>query len=113
VAEAKNKGAAERTAAQIEADITATRDRLAKNLDELAMRVHPATVAAQTRARMMATVEEKAGRAYVAASGVLEQAKGLFVDEKGRPRLERIVPASLVGVGVVLLVVAARKRDSD
>ncbi|WP_354640669.1 DUF3618 domain-containing protein [Kitasatospora camelliae] len=99
-----------RSTAQIEADIAKTRDRLATTLDELAMRVHPATVAAQTKARMLATVEERAGRAYVAASGVVDQVTAQFTDDKGRPRPERIVPAALVGVGVLLLVASARKR---
>lgn len=104
----KDKSA--RTTAQIEADIAQARERLASTLDELAMRVHPATVAAQTRARMLGAVEQKVGRAYVAASGTLEQVKAGFTDEKGRPRPERVVPAALVGVGVVLLLASARKR---
>ncbi|MFJ5926333.1 DUF3618 domain-containing protein [Kitasatospora sp. NPDC092948] len=101
---------APRTTAQIEADIAGTRDRLAATLDELAMRVHPATVAAQTKAKLRATVEQKAGRAYVAASGAVEQVTSKFVDEDGRPRPERIVPVALVGVGVVLLIASARRR---
>ncbi|MFD7644165.1 DUF3618 domain-containing protein [Kitasatospora sp. NPDC059795] len=101
---------APRTTAQIEADIAGTRDRLAATLDELAMRVHPATVAAQTKAKLRATVEQKAGKAYVAASGAVEQVKSKFVDEDGRPRPERIAPVALVGVGVVLLIASARKR---
>lgn len=101
---------AARTTAQIEANIARTREQLAATLDELAVRVHPSTIAAQTKARMLASVEQKAGRAYVAASGAVEQVKAQFTDEKGRPRKERIVPAALVGVGVVLLLASARKR---
>ncbi|MEV4558934.1 DUF3618 domain-containing protein [Kitasatospora sp. NPDC049285] len=107
---ASSRDTSARTAAQIEADIAGTRERLAGTLDELAMRVHPATVAAQTKARLLASVEQKAGQAYVAASGAVEQVKSRFVDEKGRPRPERIVPVALVGVGVVLLVASARRR---
>ncbi|GAA0667563.1 DUF3618 domain-containing protein [Kitasatospora atroaurantiaca] len=101
---------AARTTAQIEADIVRTRDQLAATLDELAVRVHPSTMVAQTRARMLGSVEQKAGRAYVAASGAVEKVKAQFTDEKGRPRQERIVPAALVGVGVLLLAASVRKR---
>ncbi|MFD9126866.1 DUF3618 domain-containing protein [Kitasatospora sp. NPDC059571] len=101
--------AAARSTAQIEADIAQARDRLASTLDELAMRVHPATVVAQTKARAMAAVEQKAGRAYVAASGAVEKVKAQFTDEKGRPRKERVVPVALVGVGLVLLAASARR----
>ncbi|WP_280698707.1 DUF3618 domain-containing protein [Kitasatospora sp. GP82] len=101
---------AARTTAQIEADIERTRKQLAVTLDELAVRVHPSTVAAQTKAKMMASVEQKAGRAYVAASGAVEQLKAQFTDASGRPRQERIVPAALVGVGVLLLLASSRSR---
>ncbi|GAA2797871.1 DUF3618 domain-containing protein [Kitasatospora paracochleata] len=110
---ASTKDQSTRTTAQIEADIVQARDRLASNLDELAMRVHPASVAAQARARLMASVEQKAGRAYVAASGAMERVTAGFRDEKGQPRPERIVPVALVGVGVVLLIASARRRHKD
>ncbi|WP_441245940.1 DUF3618 domain-containing protein [Kitasatospora sp. McL0602] len=99
-----------RTTADIEANIARTREQLAVTLDELAVRVHPSTVAAQTKAKLRASVEQKAARAYVAASGAVEQVKAQFTDEKGRPRKERVVPAALVGAGVLLLVASARKR---
>ncbi|MEV0531341.1 DUF3618 domain-containing protein [Kitasatospora sp. NPDC050463] len=108
--EASTKDNSARTTAQIEADISRTRTQLAATLDELAMRVHPSTITAQVKAKAVASVEVKAGRVYVAASGLVEQAKAKFVDEQGRPRKERVVPAALVGVGVVLLVASARKR---
>jgi hypothetical protein len=111
VGEANTKDTVEtRSTAQIEADITHARTRLASTLDELAMRVHPATVVAQTKARAMAAVEQKAGRVYVAASGAVEQVKSQFTDEKGRPRAERVVPVALVGVGLVLLLASAKRR---
>ncbi|MFD0528429.1 DUF3618 domain-containing protein [Kitasatospora arboriphila] len=104
----KDKSA--RTTAQIEADIAQARERLASTLDELAMRVHPATVAAQTKARMLGAVEQKVGRAYVAASGALEQVKAGFTDEKASRGRSGWCRAALVGVGVVLLLASARKR---
>ncbi|MEV7778705.1 DUF3618 domain-containing protein [Kitasatospora sp. NPDC088351] len=108
--EASTKDKSTRTTAQIEADISRTRTQLAATLDELAMRVHPSTITAQAKAKAVAAVEEKAGRAYVAANGAVEKLRAQFVDEKGQPRKERIVPAALVGVGLVLLVASARKR---
>ncbi|MFD4394101.1 DUF3618 domain-containing protein [Kitasatospora sp. NPDC058478] len=107
---ASTKDKSARTTAQIEADISRTRTQLAATLDELAVRVHPSTISAQVKAKAVAAVEEKAGRAYVAANGVVEKVRAQFVDEKGQPRTERIVPAALVGVGVLLLVASARKR---
>jgi hypothetical protein len=117
VGKGKSKDAARddagRTTAEIEADIARTRDQLAGTLDELAMRVHPSTVAAQVRAKTLASVEQRLGRLYVGASRGVEQLKAQFVDEKGQPRVERIVPAVLVGGGVVLLIASARKRGKD
>jgi len=110
VGEASTKDQSARTTAQIEADIARTRTQLAATLDELAMRVHPSTVSAQVKAKAVAAMEERAGRAYVAASGLVEKAKAQFVDEKGQPRKERVVPVALVGVGLVLLVASSRKR---
>nr|AUV64107.1 zinc finger protein [Streptomyces citricolor] len=110
VGKAGTEDKAARTTAQIEADIERTRKQLAVNLDELAMRVHPSTVAAQTKAKMRASVEQKAGRAYVAVSGAVEQVKAHFTDEQGRPRQDRIVPAALVGTGVLLLIASARSK---
>ncbi|MEU6232048.1 DUF3618 domain-containing protein [Kitasatospora sp. NPDC047058] len=107
--EASTKDQSARTTAQIEADIARTRTQLAATLDELAMRVHPSTVSAQVKAKAVAAMEERAGRAYVAASGLVEK----FVDEKGQPRKERVVPVALVGVGLVLLVASSRKRRKD
>ncbi|MGW6917875.1 DUF3618 domain-containing protein [Kitasatospora sp. NPDC054939] len=111
--EASTKDKAARTAAQIEADIARTRTQLAATLDELAVRVHPTTITAQVKAKAVASVEEKAGRAYVAANAAVEKVKAQFVDEKGQPRKERIVPAALVGAGLVLLVASSRRRRKD
>ncbi|MGF1428862.1 DUF3618 domain-containing protein [Kitasatospora sp. LaBMicrA B282] len=102
-----------RSTAEIEADIAAARTRLADTLDELAVRVHPTTVAAQVRAKAQASVEQRLGRLYVGASRGVEQLKAQFTDEQGKPRVERIVPAALVGGGVLLLVASARKRKKD
>jgi hypothetical protein len=102
-----------RTTAEIEANIERTRAQLADTLDELAMRVHPSTVAAQARAKAVGAVEEKLGQLYVSASRGVEQVKAQFVDEQGKPRVERIVPAVLVGGGVLLLLASSRKRRRD
>ncbi|KJS56418.1 DUF3618 domain-containing protein [Streptomyces rubellomurinus] len=108
--EASTQDKSARTTAQIEADIERTRTQLASTLDELAMRVHPSTISAQMKAKASAVVEEKTAKAYVAASGLLEQVRANFVDEKGQPRKERIIPVAAVGVGIVLLLASRRKR---
>ena len=99
-----------RTAAEIEADIVRTRRQLAATLDELAVRVHPSTIAADAKASVAAAVDRTAGRAYVAASSAVDRVRVQFVDEKGKPRPERIVPAAAVAVAVVVGVALLRRR---
>ncbi|MFE9427606.1 DUF3618 domain-containing protein [Kitasatospora sp. NPDC006697] len=99
-----------RTTAEIEANIARTRDQLADTLDELAMRVHPTTIAAQARARALASVEQKVGRFYVAASRGVERVRVELTDDQGRPRPERIAPVVLVGGGVLLLLASGKRR---
>jgi hypothetical protein len=99
-----------RTAAEIEANIAATRRQLAATLDEIAVRVHPSTVAAQAKAKAMEAADRTVGRAYVAANRGVEQVRAQFVDEKGSPRMERIVPAVAVAAAVVAAVVVLRRR---
>lgn len=99
-----------RTAAQIEADIYRTRQQLAATLDELAVAVHPSTLVDKAKADARAAVDRTAGRAFVALNRGVEQAKAQFVDEKGAPRPERIVPVAAVAAAVVLGVVLLRRR---
>ncbi|MFE7773141.1 DUF3618 domain-containing protein [Streptomyces sp. NPDC057445] len=103
-----------RTPAQIEADIVRRRERLAETLDEIGVRVHPKTIVGDAKARVAATVDQTAGRAFVAANRLMTDVKSRFVHHDGAPRLERLVPAALVAVGVVgavgLLALSARKR---
>jgi hypothetical protein len=93
-----------RTPAQIEADIARRREDLAETLDELAVRVHPATIAADTKAKAMSAVDRTAGRAYTKVNEVVSRAAAPFVGADGAPRLERIVPAALAGVALVVVV---------
>lgn len=90
-----------RSAAEIEADIARTRHRLASTLDEIAVRVHPSTIAGQAKARAVDTVDRTVGRAYAAANAGVERVRSQFVDEKGSPRPDRIAAAA----GVVVLAV--------
>ncbi|MFF9482624.1 DUF3618 domain-containing protein [Streptomyces sp. NPDC014733] len=100
-----------RTPAQIEADIVRRRQDLAVMLDEIGVRLHPKTVIGEARAKAVEAVDRTAGRAYVAANRVVSDVRAQLVSEDGAPRLERIVPVAMVGVGVVgLLVVRSRKR---
>ncbi|GAA2396682.1 DUF3618 domain-containing protein [Streptomyces glaucosporus] len=99
-----------RTPAEIEAAIVRRRQELAATLDELAVRVHPRTIAEDAKARAAAVVDRTAGRAYVAVNRAVSDVRERFVDEEGRPRPERIVPVVLVVVGVAGLLVSARRR---
>ncbi|WP_028811656.1 DUF3618 domain-containing protein [Streptomyces flavidovirens] len=100
-----------RTPAQIEADIKSRRDKLAVTLDEIGVRLHPKTMVGDAKARVAASVDQTAGRAFVAVNRTVSDVKAQFVDEDGSPRLERIVPVALVAVGLVgLLALSARRR---
>ncbi|MBW1603168.1 DUF3618 domain-containing protein [Streptomyces sp. JJ66] len=99
-----------RTPAQIEADITRRREQLAATLDEIAVRVHPKTIADDAKAKAAAAVDRTAGRAYVAVNRALTSARAQFVTEEGAPRMERIVPVALVTVAAAGLWVATARR---
>ncbi|MFE3324595.1 DUF3618 domain-containing protein [Streptomyces sp. NPDC059176] len=102
-----------RTPAQIEADIIRRRERLAETLDEIGVRVHPKTIIGDAKARVAATVDETAGRAFVAANRLVTDVRARFVHPDGAPRVERLVPAALVVAGLVgLLALSARKRKA-
>jgi hypothetical protein len=100
-----------RTPAQIEADIVRRRGQLAETLDEIGVRVHPKTVVGDMKAKFASTVDQTAGRAFVAVNRTVSEARAQFVSEDGAPRLERLVPVALVAVGLVgLLAMSARRR---
>ncbi|MCZ2523365.1 DUF3618 domain-containing protein [Streptomyces sp. NPDC059506] len=99
-----------RTPAQIEADINRRRQELAATLDEIAVRVHPKTVAADVRVKVADAVDRTAGRAYVAANRVVSDVRGRMVTEDGEPRMDRIVPVAVALVVVVGLAGIAMNR---
>ncbi|WP_236243301.1 DUF3618 domain-containing protein [Streptomyces sp. CC228A] len=101
----------DRTPAQIEADIIRRREQLALTLDEIGVRVHPKTIIGDAKARVASTVDETAGRAFVAVNRVVTDVRERFVAEDGTPRLERVLPVAMVAVGVIgLIAVTARRR---
>ncbi|WP_081237089.1 DUF3618 domain-containing protein [Streptomyces viridosporus] len=99
-----------RTPAQIEADIRRRRAVLAETLDEIGVRVHPKTIVGDAKARVVANVDHTLGRTYIRVNRVVSEVKAQFVDETGAPRLERVVPAALLVVGVVGLLTATTRR---
>jgi hypothetical protein len=99
-----SEGSEGRTAAQIEAEISRRRQDLASTLDEIAVRVHPVTIARDTKAKAVSAVDRTVGQAYVAANRAVSRTRAHFVDEKGAPRLERIVPVAVGGVALVAAV---------
>ncbi|WP_326765801.1 DUF3618 domain-containing protein [Streptomyces sp. NBC_01591] len=99
-----------RTPAQIEADIISRREQLAVVLDEIGVRVHPNTIMGDVKAKAAEAVDRTAGRAFVAVNRAVSDVRAQFVSEDGAPRLERVIPAALLAVGVVGLVVASKRR---
>ncbi|MFF9910151.1 DUF3618 domain-containing protein [Streptomyces sp. NPDC013457] len=100
-----------RTPAQIEADIVRRREQLAETLDEIGIRMHPKTIIGDAKAKVASTVDQTAGRAFVAVNRTVSDVKARFTREDGAPRLERVVPVALVAVALVgLLAVSTRKR---
>lgn len=99
-----------RSPAQIEADIALKRRELAATLDEIAVRVHPATIAADTKAKVASAVDRTAGRAYVAVNRGVTEIRGHFVTEEGAPRVERIVPVAVAAVALVTVVAGLSMR---
>ncbi|GEK03786.1 DUF3618 domain-containing protein [Streptomyces sp. NPDC003388] len=100
-----------RTPAEIEADIRRRREVLAETLDEIGVRVHPKTIVGDAKAKVAANIDHTVGRAYVQVNRVVSEVRAQFVDERGAPRLERVVPVALVAVGLVgLLALGVRRR---
>jgi hypothetical protein len=94
-----------RTPAQIEADIARKRQDLAVVLDEIAVRVHPATIVRDTKAKAVSVLDQTVGQAYVAANRAVSRTRAQFVDEDGAPRMERIVPVAVAGAALVAVAV--------
>lgn len=99
-----------RTPAQIEAEITRRRQDLAETLDELAVRVHPATIARDAKAKAVSAMDRTVGQAYVAVNRAVGRVRVQFVTEEGVPRPERIAPAALAVVAVVAAVASLSVR---
>ncbi|MEU2184434.1 DUF3618 domain-containing protein [Streptomyces thermolilacinus] len=99
-----------RTPAQIEADIVRRREQLAVTLDEIGVRMHPKTIIGDAKAKVASTVDETAGRAFVAVNRVVTDVRARLVDEQGAPRLERVVPVALLAVGVIGLIAVSSSR---
>ena len=101
-----------RTPAQIEADITRRRDDLAATLDEIAVRVHPVTIARDTKAKAVSALDRTVGQAYVAANRAVTRTRAQFVTDEGKPRPDRIVPAAVAAVVLVgaMAALSARRR---
>lgn len=92
----------DRTTSQIEADLSATRDRLADSVSALIDQVHPNRI----KQRQVAAFKELGGNAK-------ENARSLFFNARGDLRTERIgaVAGAVAGlVSFVLIVRAIAKR---
>lgn len=103
----------DRTPAQIEADIVRRREQLAVTLDEIGVRVHPKTIIGDAKAKVASTVDETAGRVFVAANRVATDVRARFVDEEGAPRMDRILPVALLAAGVIGLIAVSSRKHRD
>ncbi|GAA3371962.1 DUF3618 domain-containing protein [Streptomyces sannanensis] len=100
-----------RTPAQIEADIVRRREQLAETLDEIGVRLHPKTIVGDAKAKAASSVDRAVGRASAAVHRCVLEVKVKLTHADGSPRLERVVPAAVVAVGLVgLLAMSSRKR---
>lgn len=88
----------DRSAQEIEADIAASRDRLARSVDELAHRVSPQTIKANAIANVQGRVQ-----------AVVDRAQDKVVDPSGEPRYENIAKA-LGGVAAAALTLGTLRR---
>lgn len=87
-----------RSMKEIEADLTATRSRLARSVDELAYRVNPETVKANAIANVRGRVQQ-----------VTHRAQDKVVDPTGEPRYENIAKA-LAAVSATALTLGTLRR---
>ena len=55
---------------------------------------------------IVSALDRPVGQAFEAANRAADRTRERFVDEKGTPRMDRIVPAAVLGVAVVATVVA-------
>ncbi|MDT0342962.1 DUF3618 domain-containing protein [Streptomyces litchfieldiae] len=99
------------TPAEIQARIARRRQDLKTTLEEIGVRVHPSTVVGDARARVAATVDHTAGRAFVAVNRAVSGVRAQLVSPEGTPRLDRVIPAAVLTVAVAgLLVLSSRRR---
>lgn len=87
-----------RSMQEIEADITATRGRLSRTVDELAFRVSPQTLKANAMASVQGQVQQFVG-----------SAESKVVDDDGEPRYENIAKI-LAGVAGACLTLGLLRR---
>ncbi len=99
-----------RTPAEIEADIVRKRQDLAATLDEIGVRVHPRTIVGSAQASVREAVDRSAGRAYVAVNRAVSGVRAQLTGPDGSPRLERVVPAAVAVVALVVLVGMSSRR---
>jgi hypothetical protein len=91
--------------AAIEAEIEATRARLAETVDQLAVRVHPKTIVERTKEDARLQVQQATERARV-------QLHDAVYTIEGKPRTERLAAAGAALVALIGLLVWRRVRRS-
>ncbi|MDT0445543.1 DUF3618 domain-containing protein [Streptomyces johnsoniae] len=98
------------TPAEIQARIVKRRQDLKVTLEEIGVRVHPDTLVGDAKARVAATVDQTAGRAFVAVNRGVSTARAQLISADGAPRLDRVIPAAVLTVAIAGLLVASTRR---
>ncbi len=93
-----------RSEKEIEADLAARRDRLARTVDELAYRTSPARLKSLAQDKVKGTVDQAKGVVDEAKSSAKGRARAAAFDEEGGVRLDQVsvVLAAVAGVAITL-----------
>jgi hypothetical protein len=87
-----------RTESQIEADLGATRDRIASSLTELVDEVHPLRIKARTIGRIKAAVQAR-----------VDDARAYVFNARGDLRTDRLMTIGGAAAGVLTFVLVLRR----
>ncbi|TNU73217.1 DUF3618 domain-containing protein [Miniimonas arenae] len=104
-----------RSAAEIQAELEATRADLGRTVDQLADRVDPRAHAQAAKEKVVTTVSEQAEQAKEKANALVEDVKGrstAVVDDvkAGNPRTIAIVGGAVAAVVAAIVLSARRGR---
>ncbi|WP_068398469.1 DUF3618 domain-containing protein [Kribbia dieselivorans] len=88
---------------QLQAEIEASRTRLAGTIDELSQRATPKAIMDRQKASAKAAFVER-------ATSTKAQVNAFLTDERGEYRQDRIIQLAAAGVGLLVIGLAVRRR---